>query len=92
MVLKTAILSEKYATDYNWYVDVVLQLIRIAGDYVSDEVWHRVVQVISRISPFLERILMEHIDSICSLDSELFFISICSVRIRHRKWPKSAVN
>ena len=45
MVLKTAILSEKYATDYNWYVDVVLQLIRIAGDYVSDEVWHRVVQV-----------------------------------------------
>lgn len=45
MVLKTAILSEKYATDYNWYVDVILQLIRIAGDYVSDEVWHRVVQV-----------------------------------------------
>ena len=47
MVLKTAILSEKYATDYNWYVDVILQLIRIAGDYVSDEVWHRVVQVIN---------------------------------------------
>ena len=49
MVLKTAILSEKYATDYNWYVDVILQLIRIAGDYVSDEVWHRVVQVITKI-------------------------------------------
>ena len=49
MVLKTAILSEKYATDYNWYVDVILQLIRIAGDYVSDEVWHRVVQVINEI-------------------------------------------
>ena len=49
MVLKTAILSEKYATDYNWYVDVILQLIRIAGDYVSDEVWHRVVQVINQI-------------------------------------------
>lgn len=47
MVLKTAILSEKYATDYNWYVDVILQLIRIAGDYVSDEVWHRVVQVVT---------------------------------------------
>ena len=49
MVLKTAILSEKYATDYNWYVDVVLQLIRIAGDYVSDEVWHRVVQVFGHL-------------------------------------------
>ena len=49
MVLKTAILSEKYATDYNWYVDVILQLIRIAGDYVSDEGWHRVVQVINQI-------------------------------------------
>ena len=54
MVLKTAILSEKYATDYNWYVDVVLQLIRIAGDYVSDEVWHRVVQVLFKIFNFLE--------------------------------------
>ena len=45
MVLKTAILAEKYATDYNWYVDVILQLIRVAGDYVSEEVWHRVIQV-----------------------------------------------
>ena len=47
MVLKTAILSEKYATDYNWYVDVILQLIRVAGDYVSEEVWHRVIQVVT---------------------------------------------
>ena len=31
------------------------------------------------------RILMEHIDKICSPESELFFISICSVRIRSRK-------
>ena len=46
-VLKTAILSEKYATDYNWYVDVILQLIRVAGDYVSEEVWHRVIQVVT---------------------------------------------
>ena len=52
MVLKTAILAEKYATDYNWYVDVILQLIRVAGDYVSEEVWHRVIQVcISRSHP-----------------------------------------
>lgn len=34
-----AILAEKYAVDYNWYVDTILNLIRIAGDYVSEEVW-----------------------------------------------------
>ena len=37
-VLKVAILAEKYATDYKWYVDVILNLIRLAGDYVSEEV------------------------------------------------------
>ena len=34
-----AILAEKYAVDYTWYVDTILNLIRIAGDYVSEEVW-----------------------------------------------------
>ena len=38
MVLKVAILAEKYAVDYTWYVDTILNLIRIAGDYVSEEV------------------------------------------------------
>ena len=37
-VLKVAILAEKFATDYSWYVDTILTLIRIAGDYVSEEV------------------------------------------------------
>lgn len=46
MVLKVAVLAEKYALDYTWYVDTILQLIRVAGDYVSDEVWHRVVQIV----------------------------------------------
>ena len=44
-VLKVAILAEKYAADYTWYVDTILNLIRIAGDYVSEEVcdWSPVV-------------------------------------------------
>uniref|UniRef100_A0A8C2IBU7 AP-2 complex subunit alpha n=1 Tax=Cyprinus carpio TaxID=7962 RepID=A0A8C2IBU7_CYPCA len=46
MVLKVAILSEKYAVDYSWYVDTILNLIRIAGDYVSEEVWYRVIQIV----------------------------------------------
>ena len=45
-MLKVAILAEKYAADYTWYVDVILNLIRIAGDYVSEEVWYRVIQIV----------------------------------------------
>ena len=37
-MLKVAILAEKFATDYSWYMDTILTLIRIAGDYVSEEV------------------------------------------------------
>ena len=44
--MKVAILAEKYATDYKWYVDVILNLIRLAGDYVSEEVWYRVIQIV----------------------------------------------
>ncbi|XP_007996126.3 AP-2 complex subunit alpha-2 isoform X1 [Chlorocebus sabaeus] len=46
IVLKVAILAEKYAVDYTWYVDTILNLIRIAGDYVSEEVWYRVIQIV----------------------------------------------
>lgn len=47
MVLKIAILTEKYATDVKWYVDISLRLISMAGDHVSDEVWHRVIQIVT---------------------------------------------
>ena len=45
-VLKIAILAEKYASDCKWYVDMMLHLISVAGDYVSEEVWNRVIQII----------------------------------------------
>ena len=41
-----AILSEKYAHDYTWYVDTILNLICLAGDYMSEEVCCRIVQVV----------------------------------------------
>ena len=47
LVLKTAIMAERFATDLNWYVDVVIQLITYAGDFVARDVWHRVVQVVT---------------------------------------------
>lgn len=47
MVLKTAVLAEKFGNDLKWYIDVVMNIITNAGDYVSDDIWFRVVQVIS---------------------------------------------
>ncbi|XP_072574385.1 AP-2 complex subunit alpha-2-like [Paramormyrops kingsleyae] len=46
IVLKVAVIAEKYAVDYAWYVDTILNLIRIAGDHVSEEVWYRVIQIV----------------------------------------------
>ena len=45
-VLKIAILAEKFVEDYTWYVDTILNLIRLAGDYVSEEVWYRIIQIV----------------------------------------------
>lgn len=47
LVLKIAILTEKFATEYNWYVDTILQLISSAGDHVGEEVWFRVIQIVT---------------------------------------------
>lgn len=47
VALKIAILAEKYAYDYNWYIDVLLKLLEVAGDYVSEDIIFRVVQIIT---------------------------------------------
>jgi len=47
LVLKIAILAERYSPSHNWYVDTVTQMISIAGDHVSDDIWHRLVQVVT---------------------------------------------
>uniref|UniRef100_A0A060TA02 AP-2 complex subunit alpha n=1 Tax=Blastobotrys adeninivorans TaxID=409370 RepID=A0A060TA02_BLAAD len=46
MVIRIAVLVEKYATEFEWYIDISLRLISIAGNHVSDEVWQRVVQIV----------------------------------------------
>eukprot|EP00808_Paulinella_micropora_P006625 g16432.t1 len=40
-------LAEKFAPDLHWYVDVILRLISEAGDFVTDDIWHRVVQIVT---------------------------------------------
>ena len=47
LVLKIAILAEKFAKNYAWFLDVILELINIAGEHVGDEVWFRIVQIVT---------------------------------------------
>mmetsp|Transcript_170997 Transcript_170997/g.547955 ORF Transcript_170997/g.547955 Transcript_170997/m.547955 type:complete len:1015 (+) Transcript_170997:243-3287(+) len=47
LVLKIAILAERNAPNFGWYVDVVFRMLESAPDSVSDEVWYRVVQVVT---------------------------------------------
>jgi AP-2 complex subunit alpha len=42
LVLKVAILAEKFAVNLSWYIDVIIKLIEYAGDYTSDDLWFRV--------------------------------------------------
>ncbi|KAG9307019.1 hypothetical protein G9A89_003070 [Geosiphon pyriformis] len=66
MVLKIAILTERFATEYQWYVDIILQLISTAGDHVGDEVWYRVVQIVTNneeLQEYAARTVLVHLRS-----------------------------
>jgi len=46
LALKTAILAERYSVnDRMWFIQVALTMIDKAGDFINDDLWHRVVQV-----------------------------------------------
>lgn len=47
LVLKIAILAEKNAPNFKWYVDVVFRMLESAPEAVGDDVWYRVVQVVT---------------------------------------------
>lgn len=47
LVLRVAILAERFSPNLQWYVDTILKLMSLAGDYVSDQVWMRVVQIVT---------------------------------------------
>ncbi|ORX38335.1 adaptin N terminal region-domain-containing protein [Kockovaella imperatae] len=66
MVLKIAILTERFATEYEWYVDTILQLISAAGDHVGDEVWYRVVQLVTNnedLQPYAAGAVFQHLQA-----------------------------
>lgn len=46
LAIKTAILAERYSVnDRQWFVHIALQIIDKAGDFINDDLWHRVVQI-----------------------------------------------
>lgn len=45
LILKIAILAEKFAPDLNWYVDVIIRLLSKSGDFITDDIWWRVCQI-----------------------------------------------
>eukprot|EP01116_Phalansterium_solitarium_P008312 TRINITY_DN2199_c2_g1_i1.p1 TRINITY_DN2199_c2_g1~~TRINITY_DN2199_c2_g1_i1.p1 ORF type:complete len:1056 (-),score=242.90 TRINITY_DN2199_c2_g1_i1:162-3329(-) len=48
LVLKISILAADWVgADHDWYVDVILQLIRMAGDFVNDAIWWKVIHIVT---------------------------------------------
>lgn len=43
LVLKIAILAERYAENLIWYIDVVVRLVGTSGDFVTDDIWYRII-------------------------------------------------
>ncbi|KAH7837644.1 hypothetical protein Vadar_016227 [Vaccinium darrowii] len=70
MALKAAILAEKFARlimASAAYVDVILQLIDKAGDFVSDGIWFRVVQFVTNnenLQPYVAVKAREYLDKL----------------------------
>jgi AP-2 complex subunit alpha len=46
LILKIAILAEKFADNLYWYVDVIVRMINSSGDFVTEDIWFRIVQII----------------------------------------------
>lgn len=47
IVSKVAVLIENYSNSSEWKIDVLVSLLFNAGDYVSDDVWHKICQIVS---------------------------------------------
>ena len=62
----------QFATEYSWYVDTILQLISSAGDHVGEEVWYRVVQIVTNtedLQPYAAKVVFEYLKSPSSHES-----------------------
>ena len=64
----------------------VLDMRSLQGNFSTQEFirWNYAAAGFSKITNFLDRILMEHTKLICSLEFELILITICSIRTHSR--------
>jgi len=46
MVVKIAILAQRFYENIRWYVDTMVEVIVIAGNFVAEAVWHHIVQTV----------------------------------------------
>lgn len=47
LVMKIAILAERFAPNLEWYLDIIISLMANAGDYITDDIWWRCCQIIT---------------------------------------------
>lgn len=47
LVLKIAILAERFAPNLSWYLEVMVRLMSNSGDYITDDIWFRIVQIVT---------------------------------------------
>lgn len=47
LVLKAAVLAERFPPSSEWYVDAMLRLLQEAGDAAVEDVWHSVVHLVA---------------------------------------------
>jgi AP-2 complex subunit alpha len=70
LVLKIAILAEKYGKSRAWFIDIILELISTAGEHVGDELWFRVVQIVTNheeVRPYAaSRVLKDLKSELCN--------------------------
>lgn len=46
LATKVALLAERFSSNKAWYIDVMLELLKVAGEDVSNDIWHRVIRVV----------------------------------------------
>ena len=47
LVLKAAVLAERFPPSPEWYIDSMINLVITAGDAVTNEIWHSIVHLVS---------------------------------------------
>eukprot|EP00826_Nyctotherus_ovalis_P009337 TRINITY_DN1245_c0_g1_i2.p1 TRINITY_DN1245_c0_g1~~TRINITY_DN1245_c0_g1_i2.p1 ORF type:complete len:966 (-),score=297.21 TRINITY_DN1245_c0_g1_i2:130-3027(-) len=47
LVLKIALIAEKFGDSIYWYIDVTIRMLQVAGSHMSNDVWYRIAQILT---------------------------------------------